>query len=102
MKTWTVEEIKNLMATNDKFIGMAVVQIYNCQTESEKYCKETEENNGVGFNGVDANILSSFAEFYKERGYLSQKQMQIARKKMVKYAKQVTKLANEHEQRKGA
>ena len=100
MKVWTKAEIKNLMETNDKVLCTALVKIYNCQTEYERACGDTVENNGVGFNGCDAEILSSFARFYNQNGFLTPKQKNLARKKMMKYAGQVTKLANEHERLK--
>lgn len=93
-RVWTVEEIKTLVLTNDKMVAHSVVVLYDRQTTSEQAAQETHERNGVGFNGVDAAILSSFAEFYKSRGYLSPKQTAIARKKLPKYARQLTAIAN--------
>lgn len=100
MRRWTKEEIKTLISNNDKMVCISLVQIYNCQTEDEKLYKETAHDNGIGFNGVDSRILSSFAEFYLDKGYLSPKQLEIARKKMLKYSGQVCKLANAHEHKK--
>jgi hypothetical protein len=100
MKVWTKDEIKDLMDRRDDVLITCMVRIYNQQTETEQSYGETTEANGVGFNGCDANILSSFCVFYSERGYLSSRQIEIARKKMKKYAGQVTKLANLHEQTK--
>lgn len=94
MRVWTKEEIKNLIATNDKMVCVSLKKLYSYQTELERNCHETQESNGVGFNGVDAPILTSFAQFYLERGYLSQKQIAIARKKLAKYAGQLTSIAN--------
>ncbi len=93
-RVWTVEEIKTLILTNDKMVARSVVVLYERQTASEQAAQETHERNGVGFNGVDASILSSFAEFYKSRGYLSVKQTAIARKKLGKYARQLVSIAN--------
>jgi hypothetical protein len=39
--------------------------------------------------------MSSFVKFYNKAGFLSYKQMKIARKKMLKYAGQLTKIVNE-------
>lgn len=93
-KVWTIEEIKELIATSDKMVARSVVKLYELQTTSEQAAQETHERNGVGFNGVDAPILSSFAEFYKNRGYLSVKQTALARKKLGKYARQLVSIAN--------
>lgn len=79
---------------NDRMVALSLKQLYNCQTEDEKLDGETTECNGMGFNGVDAPILTSFAMFYLERGYLSNKQLVIARKKLIKYSGQLARLAN--------
>lgn len=97
MKVWTKEEIKDLMERRDDVLITCMLKVYNQQTETERCYGETIEANGKGFNGCDAEILSSFCRFYQERGYLTEKQISIARKKMKKYAKQVTDLANAFE-----
>lgn len=93
-KVYTKEFIKEKILTNDLWLARAVVAIYKKQTSAEQQAGYTKEFNGVGFNGVDSEILSSLAEFYKNRGFLSPKQLNIARKKMVKYVGQLTKIAN--------
>ena len=57
----------------------------------------TVEDNGIGFNGVDGAILSSFAQQLNRTGSLSPKQLFIARAKMVKYAGQLLAIAREKE-----
>lgn len=93
-RVWTEDEIKNLIQTNDKVLYGALRKIYAEQTTDEQAEGQTNHRNGVGFNGVDAPILSSFAEFLKKTGFLTPKQKVIARKKLIKYTKQLTKLAN--------
>ena len=90
-KEWTKDSIKELIKTNDKALIRAILVIYGYQTDSEKAWGETKFDNGMGFNGLDANILSSFAEQYEQRHFLSDKQLFIARKKMPKYAGQILK-----------
>ena len=99
MRVWTQEEIKGLLERSDKMVCISLVQIYNCQTEDEKLYKETSHDNGIGFNAFDSAILSSFAEQYLKNNSLSKRQIESARKKMFKYSKQITKLANEYELR---
>lgn len=94
MRVWTKEEIKDLIMRNDKMVCLSLKQLYNYQTEEEKNTGEAKENNGMGFNGIDSCILSSFALFYTEHGYLSQKQIAIARKKLIKYSGQLVRIAN--------
>lgn len=93
-RIWTEDEIRELIQTNDKVLYGALRNLYNEQTEDEKAEGDTKHNNGVGFNGADAKIMSSFAEFLKRTGFLTPKQKAVARRKLVKYNKQLTKLAN--------
>ena len=93
-RVWTEDEIRTLIQTNDKVLYGALKKIYAEQTADEQAAGETHNRNGVGFNGVDAPILSSFAEFLNRTGFLTTKQKALARKKLAKYNKQLTRLAN--------
>ncbi len=92
MKTITKDFIKNQLATNPTWAVKALVKIYERQTIDEQNSQMTKENNGIGFNGLDANILSSFAEQVNKGRNLSVKQMTIVYKKMPRYWKQVASL----------
>lgn len=94
MRVWTEDEIKELVQTNDTVLYGALKKLYACQTADEQAEGHTKEYNGMGFNGVDSPILSSMAEFLLKTGFLTPKQKIIVRKKLVKYNKQLTKLAN--------
>ena len=73
-------------------------KIYQFQTIEEQHRGDTIEENKVGFSGADAYILSSFTEQVlrwesgdkRYNSPLSQKQMDIVRKKMIKYVKQLS------------
>lgn len=93
-KTWTREQIIELIDKRDDAVIRGMIRIYELQTEDEQNVEDTMYQNGVGFNGADANIMSSFVTFYKKFGYLSPKQMVIARKKMRKYSRQLVRIAN--------
>ena len=93
-KVWSEDEIARLIQTNDKVAGKALEKLYDCQTAEEQAIGETRVQNGAGFNGADARILSSMAEFFKKTGFLTPKQLVVVRKKLVKYNKQLTRLAN--------
>ena len=84
--------IKNQLATNPAWAIRALVKIYERQTADEQCSGITKEDNGVGFSGVDANILSSFATQVNNGRNLSPKQMAIVFKKMPRYWKQVASL----------
>ena len=93
-RIWTEDEIKAYVQTNDKVLYGAIKKLYNEQTADEKVAGETKHYNGVGFNGADSKFMSSIAEFLIRNGFLTDKQKYAARKRMVKYTKQLTRLAN--------
>lgn len=93
-RVWTEDEMKHLVQTNDKVLYGALKRLYECQTADEQSMGETRDANGVGFNGADSRILSSMAEFLKKTGFLTPKQRVVVRKKLVKYNKQLVRLAN--------
>ena len=66
-----------------------LMEIYANQTESEQENKDTHCRNGVGFTPADASFLSSLAQQYQTKKYLSKKQMDLLKKKMPKYARQL-------------
>ena len=88
-KAWSCEDIKELLKRNDKAVERAITLLYSFQTYDEQKYGHTGENNGVGFNRLDANILSSFAEQLNKGRKLSSKQIAIARPKLMKYTKQI-------------
>ena len=86
---WTPDLIKEKIEKSDKAVMAALLRVYGWQTEDEKRIGETREHNGRGFNGTDAEILSSFAKQLISRQFLSPKQIALTRKKIKKYAKQI-------------
>jgi len=93
-KVWNKEEIRELLEKNDEMVRRGLLVVYALQTYDEKTAEHTKHENGVGFNGLDSEILSSFAKQLKTKGYLSPKQIAIARKKILKYAGQLVAVAN--------
>ena len=87
-----METIKELLRTDDTFMYKSLVTLYYFQTEDEKAYKTTAHVNGLGFNYVDAEFLSSLAEFVLKNGYLTEAQKKHARTKLIKYAGQIEKL----------
>ena len=88
---WSVNTIKERLKTDDIALKRALERIHSFQTRDEQDHAQTAYSNGEGFNGVDANILTSFHDQLEQKGYLSKKQMELLRKKMVKYARQLFK-----------
>lgn len=94
MKTWTQERIKELLTTNDTMVVRSLIKLYNLQTDDEQRSEETVHSNGVGFNGCDSQILTSISKQYISKGFITPKQMVLVRKKIFKYSRQLTLIAN--------
>lgn len=88
-QVWDKEAIHRLLATSKQAVARALVVVYNNQTDRERADQQTHDSNGVGFSGVDAEILSSFAQFYLEHKFLTPRQVAIARNKVKKYWRQL-------------
>jgi hypothetical protein len=94
--------VRNKIATDNKWLFRAIEVIFSRQTADEQATDTTRHENGIGFNGVDAEIMSSFARqiIRWKRGEvkyncpLSPKQLTIAKKKMPKYASQIIEVSN--------
>jgi hypothetical protein len=96
------EEIKENLQENDKALINGLLTIYNFQTKDEQDSHAVLHSNGVGFTGTDARILTSFSEQVLKKlssgtpieQTLSDKQKEIARAAMPKYAGQLLRISN--------
>ena len=94
-KKWTKEEIKEKLKTDDAWLIRGMLAIFERQTDEEKDHETTKVDNGIGFSAFDAAILTDLVNQYKRtNGFLSHRQITLIRKKMTKYAGQLTKIAN--------
>jgi len=91
---WTIDEIRENLLTKPKWLFRGILAIYEYQTEDEKNRRDTNEYNDVGFNKFDADFLSGMAKRLLEDQQLSEKQVEVSKKKMIKYAGQLLKIAN--------
>lgn len=91
---WTLDSIRTLLLSNSSFLIRAAKKVYQYQTDFEKQNAETIKTNNVGFNKPDARILTSLIEFHNSRGYLTEKQLFIMKKKMTKYSGQIVRIIN--------
>jgi len=96
-KTYTKASIRDMLLANDAWLYRAVIAIYAGQTANEQAQGGTVEDNGIGFNGRDGVIMSSYAQQLNRTGSLSPKQTIVARKVMPKYAGQLLAIAREKE-----
>lgn len=92
-KSERIAAIGSELAGNPKWAVRGLLRIYENQTEDEKHVQETKHNNGIGFTGADARLLTSFAEQVLAGRTMSPKQMGILFNRMPKYAKQLEKVA---------
>ena len=86
--------LKERLAQDDRWALRALTVVYRNQTADEQRAQQTIEHNGIGFSGPDAEILSSFARQYQQRGSLSPRQMTVLRRKIPSYAGQVARVAD--------
>lgn len=94
-KFWDKQEIIELLETNNLMVYKSLMVLFNQQTKNEQENGNTIVNNGVGFNAIDADFMSSLAKQYNFYGRLTPKQVDSARKCLKKYAGQLTNLANQ-------
>lgn len=87
--------LKTKLGSDPRWAKHALLKIFEFQTAEEKSAEHTRENNGIGFTGVDGEILTSFAKQLERKGYLSPKQMNLLFKKMPKYWKQILSISDE-------
>jgi hypothetical protein len=119
-KVAKIDFLKAKLASDDRWMLKGLITIYQYQTAEEQRVETTSEHNGVGFTGIDGEILTSFANQCISRGivsafenasqpksthiyvekYLSAKQAAILKQKMPKYARQLLKVAEMKEQQK--
>ncbi len=80
-----------LTIANDRFLPVDKFTTFAKERGSEYLC----DDETVGTWDVDAQILSDFVnQYHRTNGFLSTRQMALIRKKMIKYAGQLTRIAN--------
>lgn len=100
----TRDAILDKLAQDDKMVVRSLMVLFDRQTEDEQQTEETSHRNGMGFNGRDAGLLSSFAKQVQDwtatppsqrryRSPLSPRQMDIARQRLRKYVGQLIEVA---------
>ena len=92
---WTKESIRTLLETNNTMLSRSIVKLYEYQTHDEKSLGAATEHNGMGFNSIDAEFLTSLAERIIDGRTLTERQIMYGRKKMLKYSKQLARIANQ-------
>ena len=93
--------IREKLATDKVWAIRALCVIHANQTADEQQAGVTEEDNGIGFTGLDAAFLTSLYNSYMRnrslgRGDLSDKQLLHLHKLMPKYAGQLERISAPH------
>lgn len=88
-KTQLVSSLKQQLQTKIDRAIHGLMVLYDKQTMDEQVNKRTRHDNGVGFNAYDSEFLTSLAQQYKARGFLSYGQQKALMKTMPKYAAQL-------------
>ena len=85
--------VASKLHTDKTWACKGLLFIYSKQTHDEQNMGETKHDNGIGFSGAHAEIMSSFARQLIDRplSILSEKQMAVVFKIMPKYWKQILK-----------
>lgn len=91
---YTKEYIRTLLEQSDAAVLKGLLRVYSLQTVAERNAEHNTLHNGVGFSSFDAKFLTSLAKSYIKYGRLTEKQMVFARKKMIRYAGQLARVAN--------
>ena len=91
---YTVDQIKNLLNTNNVAVNRAMVALYNEQTEDEKAVGNTRNTNGRGFSYRTAPKGTYYAKWVLSGKSLTGYHLENARKIALFHAKQLTNLAN--------
>ena len=94
IKVWEKDEIKSILTRSDVFVTRSVVKMLERQTVAEAQGGYTNVANNVGFSAFDAEFLTSIANKIIEGRNLSVKQISSTRKSMLRYAGQITDIAN--------
>jgi hypothetical protein len=91
---WSETSIKELLASNPNAVLRAILAIYNLQEPDEKMMGVTTHENKVGFNAYDAELLTKCAIQLNRTKKLHDSLYYQARRKIFKYSKQLTNIAN--------
>lgn len=93
-RTWTMQEIKVKILTDQRWLERAVVAIYRRQTSQEQISETTLDHNCRGFSAFDAKMGTYYAKWIQGGKNLSGKHLEKAKKMMQKYVGQLEKVAN--------
>lgn len=95
LNIWTKERVRKELKTNPKAVTRGILALYDRQTDDERVNRTTSSSNGMGFNSHDAAFLSSLAMQIYKKGFLTEKQLEKGREKMLKYSGQIARMVED-------
>lgn len=93
-KTWTRNEIENLLNSNDLAVERGIVRLFELQTSDEQESETTNHHNNVGFCGWAARNGTYYAKWVKSGRKLTGNHLAKARKIALHHAGQLVNIAN--------
>lgn len=93
-KVYSIDEIKEMLINNDNAVIRGILALYEKQTLDEQTAKNSRHSNGIGFNRFDSRTMSLYANQIKTGYELDAVQFRDARERIMKYSKQLMRIAN--------
>jgi hypothetical protein len=84
-----VEKLRKQICEKDSTAIHTLMFVFDNQVEDEQRHETVKYHNGVGFKPQDAKRGSSFAKWYKDKGFFTAKQISVVKRMCEKYAGQV-------------
>ena len=81
-----VEKLRKQIETKDSTAIHTLMIVFDRQIEDEQRQETVKYRNGMGFKPQDAKRGSSFAKWYKDKGFFTAKQISVVRRLVTKYA----------------
>lgn len=84
-----IEKLRKQISEKDSTAIHTLMFVFDRQVEDEQQHEVVKYHNGVGFKPQDAKKGSSFAKWYKNKGFFTAKQIIVVKRIVEKYAGQV-------------
>lgn len=101
-KTWTREQIDDILGGSDRAVERAIVRLYERQTSEEQASSSTLDSNARGFDAFSAKRGTYYARWVLSGRSLTGRHLDTARKIARKHSRQLVEIANEREAQRAA
>jgi len=83
-------------------LGNALLALYQRQTADERATHDTRYHNKVGFNAIDADIMTSLSEWFIDGKSFTPKQTSVLRRLLRKYRRQLADIATKKQEQEAS